>query len=707
GERMYRTGDLAKWNADGELVYCGRVDDQVKIRGFRIEPGEIESVLEGHPVVAHAVVTPWEPAAGSRRLAAYIVPTPGRMVDGKELSAHLAAKVPDYMMPAAFVTLEALPLTANGKLDRRSLPLPEMTAIATGRPPRTPTEKILCRAIADVLGLPDVGVDRGFTNLGGDSISAIQLVGRALRAGLSVTASDVLGQPTVEALASLVEPAALTDEEHRDNGVGDITPTPIMHWLRERGGPIDRFNQTLVLRAPSGLTHRHVVAIVRRLLQSHDVLRTRMKVTETGEWLVSVLPVDAVSAEACVCHVDGSQAGEDEWGTLTAEGIATARERLALDRGMAFQVVWCDAGDYRPGRVAFVVNHFAVDAVSWRILVDDVRETWETLTVGGALASESGRTSFRRWSALLAEDARSPRRVAELPLWTGMSQTSDIRFGQRPLDTRHDVESRDRRFQMWLPVAITGPLITSVPTALNANVNEVLLTALALAVVEQHQGRGDGTITLDLEGHGREDLFEGVDVSRTVGWFTSLFPVRFHLGRPDWQDVHRGGDAMKAALRHVKEQLRRLPDKGIGYGLLRHLNPLTASNLAAHDRPELGFNYLGRFTTGQRTDWSVLSEYGVGLDDAPGMPMAHGVEVNAATYDQTDGPVLCATWTWADGVFDKRHVRLLAEAWFRMLTALTVHAQRPDAGALTPSDVAVPSISQAEIDELEAQLRAR
>ncbi|MFI0712154.1 amino acid adenylation domain-containing protein [Streptomyces inhibens] len=709
GERMYRTGDLAKWTADGDLVYCGRADEQVKIRGFRIEPGEIESALVDHPAVADAVVVPWDANGMPRRLAAYVRLSDTEEADPQTLRDHIGRLLPSYMVPSAFVTVDAFPLTTSGKLDRRALPPPEASAPAVGRSPVTRREELLCGVIADVLGLPKVGTDRSFIALGGDSISAIQVVGRARQAGLSLTARELLTQRSVEALAAVAEPAAAAPAEAPDIGVGEIPLTPIVHWLRERGGSVDRFNQSLTLTAPKELGLGTLVTLVQQLLDRHDTLRLRMQIASSGEWKLTALPVGAVDAARCVSRIDTRAVDDADLVPRVAQEIDAARDRMSLEQGHVLQVLWFDSGARRQGRVAFVAHHVAVDGVSWRILTADVQAVWQALGTGRTPEPETGRTSFRRWATLLAAEAHSAHRGTELPSWTHTVSAEVPLLGRVPLDPLRDLERRDRRFTLELPTGTTEMLLTSVPTALNAQFHEVLLTGLVLAAVQRQQrhGRTDGTLLVELEGHGREEIFDDVDLSRTVGWFTSLFPARFQLGTLDWQDVEQGGPAVGTALKHVKQTLRRMADKGLGYGLLRYLNPATATELAKGSRAELGFNYLGRFATGNTSDWSIMPEHGVGLDDAPGLPMAHALEVNAAVYDQPDGPVLSATWSWADAAMPAREARALAESWFRMLTVLTAHAKRPDAGGLTPSDVALlPSMSQAEIDDLEAELRA-
>ena len=296
GSRMYRTGDLARWRADGVLDFLGRADAQVKIRGFRIEPGEIEAALARHACVAQAAVIAREDAPGNKRLVAYVVASDGASVDAASLRTHVAASLPDYMVPAAFVLLERLPLTPNGKLDRRALPAPDLTP-ATVRAPRTPPEETLCGLFAEVLGLERVGIDDNFFALGGDSIMSIQLVSRARKAGLVITPRAVFQHQTVAALAAMAGLVQETATALPDLAVGALPATPIMRWLAERGGPIERFNQAMLLQVPAGLRADHLVAALQALLEHHDALRLRLLgAGNVDEWTLEIAPPGAVQA---------------------------------------------------------------------------------------------------------------------------------------------------------------------------------------------------------------------------------------------------------------------------------------------------------------------------------------------------------------------------------------------------------------------------
>ncbi len=661
GGRMYRTGDLVRWRADGNLEFVGRADHQVKVRGFRIELGEIEAALAKLPEVAQTAVIVREDRPGERRLVGYVVPAPGTQPELKAMRAHLAAELPDYMVPSAIAVLDALPMSANGKLDRAALPA-AVAAPTTGRTPRTPVETVLCDLFAEVLGVPQVTIDDAFFDLGGDSIVSLQLVSKARRAGLKFTARELFERKTVAELATVVtvpqEEAAVAAVAD----VGEVPLTPIMHWLRSRRGPINGFYQSVVVAVPSIVDDELLTAALQALIDHHDALRAKLTTT-AGVWRLEVLPVGAVQATI--------QTGE-----------------LAFDpeAGVMVQAV------RRDGLVVLGVHHLVVDGVSLRILAED----FEAAIAGEPLAAVG--TSFRRWAQDLTTLANQPERVAELPQWLEILDTPDPLLGTADLSPRRDLVSTGNTVSMTLPTEQTQPVITSVPAAFHGGVDDVLLAALGIAVAAWRRRRGveSNQVLVDLEGHGREDIVDGADLARTVGWFTTVHPVAIDLGDVDWDDVWRGGASLGSIIKSTKDQLRAMPDKGMGYGMLRYLNPQTALMLATAPMPQLEFNYLGRFPISE-------GEAGqIGGDEDPGMPFAHTLEINAYTEDHADGPRLVVNWSWPSALLDEPDVRELAQLWFDALAALTRHAES-FTGGHTSSDFALVAVSQQQLDQLEAQ----
>ena len=352
---MYRTGDLARWRADGVLDFLGRADSQVKIRGFRIEPGEIEAALARHAAVAQAAVIAREDQGGHKRLVAYVVPRADQTADPEALRAHVAARLPDYMVPAAMVLLEQLPLTPNGKLDRKALPAPELVPPGSAETAAHAQEDLLCALFAELLGLEQIGVDDNFFALGGDSIMSIQLVSRARQAGLAITPRAVFQHPSVAALAAVATPVTDTVPALPDIAVGALPATPIMRWLLERGGPIDRSHQSTLLTLPAQLEHDHLLAALQAVLDHHDVLRLRLIAgAEPDAWNFEIPLAGAVQAAACTRRIDVRGLDAEARRTCVVEQAGAAATKLAPAAGVMVQAVHLDAGDDRRGELLLI-----------------------------------------------------------------------------------------------------------------------------------------------------------------------------------------------------------------------------------------------------------------------------------------------------------------------------------------------------------------
>ncbi|WP_327120821.1 amino acid adenylation domain-containing protein [Streptomyces sp. NBC_01341] len=726
GSRMYRTGDLVRRGADGLLTYVSRADDQVKLNGFRIEPGEIEAALTALDGITAACAAVVEDRPGERRLVAWTVPDRRGGAEAPsdgELRARLAGVLPPYMVPALFVTLDALPLTPNGKTDRSALPAPERpAAVRPGGQPRSERERVLCDVFASVLRVPAVRTDDDFFALGGDSIISIQLVSRVRAAGLGITPRDVFVHRTPEAIAAAATELGQDTVVPAGQGSGEMPPTPIVAWLLERPGAADGYNQSGVLRTPAGADEASLVATLQLLVDHHDMLRLRITRRAGGEPVVEALPPGAVSARRRFTRVDVAGLDADAVRAAVTAAGEEARSRLRPAHGEVIEAVWCDAGPHARGRLLLVVHHLAIDAVSWRILASDLVTAWQAVTEGAgtAAALPAVITSYRQWAHLLASQATGAAREAELPLWEAALRTPDPQLGYRPLDPHLDTADRTRTLTTRLPATWTKPLLTTVPAAFHAGVDDVLLTALALAVRSWRANRGavpggpgtdDGGVLLDLEGHGREQISEHVDLSRTVGWFTSLYPVRLDPGPVDARRPgHFDAALVERALKRVKEQLRTVPDHGVGYGMLRHLNPGVHSLPATAPGPQIGFNYLGRYVAPQDpedgeeaagTDWEVLLDGGGPRSRNPDMPVHHVIDINAHTEDLPGGPCLVTRWTWPCDLLKEEDLDALSGAFNRALRALAGHAEQPDTGGWTPSDLPLVSLDQAQLDRLQ------
>ncbi|MFD7662364.1 amino acid adenylation domain-containing protein [Streptomyces sp. NPDC059788] len=718
GERMYRTGDRVVYRPDGQLEFLERLDHQVKIRGRRIELGEIEAALRAVDGVTDAAAqVHTDAASGRKRLVGYLVGPAG----AEDVRAALSLVLPEYMIPGEFVALDLMPLTPNGKVDRKALTAPEAATAASGagRAPRTPEETILCAAFAEVLSLPSVAADADFFALGGDSISSIQVVSRARKAGLVFAPRDVFLRKTPAALAAAAQAAQdAAAVVGTDDGVGELEIMPIAHQLREDGGPVagpvGSFAQYVVVQVPDHVDTARLTRALHAVTDRHDALRMQLDVPVEGLWTLKVRPQGTVDLTGAVYEaaVPADADGGTDGGAVIVEQAAVAQRRLDPTTGDLLQAVLLNAGPGQPRRLLLMVHHLAVDGVSWRVLLPDLAAAWSAVEAGRAPALAPVGTSYRSWSRLLADNARTAARTAELPLWTGHASAPDPLPGTRGLDAARDTYATARRLRLVLPAEQTAALLTDVATAFHAEINDVLLTGLALAVADWRRRRnaadcGTTDTQIELEGHGREQVVDNTDLSRTVGWFTSAFPVRLAPGELDWDEVWAGGDAVGTAFKRIKEQLRAVPDHGIGYGLLRYLNPQTSALLARHPRPQIGFNYMGRFNAAGAADWSLSGEgAAVGTAAAPEMPLQHVLEVTPVTEDRPDGPHLVADWLWAGEILPDEDARDIARTWFRALELLVTHAARPGAGGRVPSDLPLVSVSQSELDCYEVELAA-
>ncbi len=694
GQRMYRSGDLAHRDHDGQLHFDGRADAQVKIRGYRIEPGEVEAALTAHRRVRQATVTVREDRPGERRLVGYVVadtvdPGPYSGLDPDAVRDHAARILPPHMVPAAVVALDALPLTPNGKIDRAALPVPEPTNGPHGRAPATPAEATLCRLVAEILGLDEVSADASFFELGGDSILAMLLVSNARRAGLVITSHQVFRLRTPAALASVALPAAPAALGGGEPGVGEVPLTPVMHEVLRRVGPaaLDEVVQWGVVPAPAEMSMEALVAGLRAVLERHEVLGARL-VTEPHPRLV-VPEAESVPVESWVRRIDA--AARDLAG-LTREQERAAVSRLDPRAGVMVQAVWLDAGPDVPGRLLVVASHLVVDTVSWRVLLPDLTQACQAAAAGLDPVVEPVLTSFRAWARALSAQADGEQRLAELAPWKRMIQHREPALTAWPVDPERDRESTVRWVSATVSPETTDALVRLVPTAFHAGPHEVLLAGLAAAVAEWRAEAGADGFLVDVEGHGRIPLTEGMDLSRTVGWFTAVHPVRLDTGAADPAEVRAGGPAAGRLLKHIKEQLRAVPGDGLGFGLLRRLHPATEPVLSALPTPQIGFNYLGQLT----------GEGELGAGTSAQAPVMHALELLSAVGDGPDGPVLTLRMGWPERLLAETDAWGLVAGWAAMLTGLAAHASRPGAGGHTPSDFPLMALTQRHVEELES-----
>ncbi|MBM7114700.1 non-ribosomal peptide synthase/polyketide synthase [Archangium primigenium] len=680
GERLYRTGDKVRRLADGQLEFLGRLDSQVKLRGFRIELGEVENALRAHASVHQAAVVLREDS-GHKRLVAYLVPASGQSLDSSALHQHLKARLPEYMVPSAFVPLSALPLTSSGKLDVAALPALDGERPSLGKPyaePRNDVERRLAAVWSELLGIERVGIHDDFFELGGDSIIAIQVIARARQKGLELNPKQLFQNQTIAALAAVVGSAQSAGEQGPVQGLVPLTPIQRAFFEWNLPAP-HHYNQPVLLELREPVEASRLEQALSRLVEHHDALRMRF-VQKDGGWEQTNAGVERTVSVRCV---DLSGVPETERAEALESAAAEVQRGLDLSEGLLLRAALMDLGPGRTGRLLLAAHHLVVDAVSWRILLEDLGTAYAQLSRGESVLLPPKSTSFQAWAQRLNDYARSPVVEQELDTWL-RSAPSTARLPMDEPSGANTVASA-RELTVSLDATETRALLQELPTAYRTQINDVLLTALAQSL---RQWSGGNRLTVDLEGHGREDLFEGVDLSRTVGWFTSLYPVQLEL-------PETAGPVEQ--LRAVRHQLRQVPGRGIGYGLLRYLRQDTAERLRALSAAEVSFNYLGQLDNAapEASAFALAPERGGPARDERGL-RSHLIEVNSRVQDGC----LRLTWTYSANLHRPATLQAVAEGFLTALRTLIAQRHSPEAQRYTPYDFPLARVEQRTLDRI-------
>ncbi|CAH2574160.1 Linear gramicidin synthase subunit C [Planktothrix rubescens] len=684
--RLYKTGDIVRYLADGNIDFMGRIDHQIKIRGFRIELGEIETVLSQHPQVQEGIVIAREDELGVKRLSAYVIPVTQQLTR-QELRQFLQDKLPNYMVPAFLMLLDSFPLTPNGKVDRRALPIPEIDLheLENYIAPSTDTETILAQIWQSVLGRERISIHDNFFELGGDSIIGIQIVAKANQAGLGITPKQLFSHQTIAQLATVTEKAPVT-QIMQDLVSGQVPLTPIQQWFFEQNLPeLHHFNQSVFLEVPAHLQPDLLKPAIAKLLYHHDALRLRF-VHKQGQWQ-QYHSDDWESFGFEVMDLSPMSSGEQ---LTTMAEISEAQQRsLNLEKGPLISVVFFQLGD--AGRLLIIIHHLVVDGVSWRIFLEDLLTSYHQLETGKPLELPLKTSSFKHWAEEIQNYAQNPEHKSYLDYWLKQDFPS---IPHLPLDYQTDIKSNTvahaRTVSFTLGEEQTRLLLQDVPQAYNTQINDVLLTALVQAFA---RWTGFCDLVIDIEGHGRENVINSLSLSRTIGWFTSIFPVILTL-----KNIDHPGECLKS----VKEQLRQIPNRGVDYGIGYYLNPdLTIqSRLRSYPKPEISFNYLGQFTRPQigSVDWKFSKEASGSIHSPLGQ-RCHLIAINGLVVDGK----LEMEWQYSENFHQKTTIENLAHAYQESLEILINHCLSGD-GGYTPSDFPDADLNQAELDELLLEL---
>ena len=675
---------MGRWLADGNLEYLGRIDDQVKIRGYRIELGEIQSVVQQSGYVNQSVVIAREDIQGSRRLIGYVVSNGSFHRD--DLVRYLQKHLPDYMVPQLWVELESIPLTRNGKVDKGALPHVDASELQPGEyvAPRNAVEQMLCKIWGEVLGVDRVGVHDNFFALGGDSIITIQITSRAKRAGYELRPRDIFVHQSISRL-SLYLSSSVSGSSIAEQGEleGESGLLPIQQWYFEREGfnsSISHYNQSVLLGIDRGVSVSELRKVFSVIEHHHDALRYEYSRSSSGVWeqRYGVKRLDLTE-----CDLSDIDSGD-----LSSElsfRSDSYQSSLCIDGGDLFRVVlFRTPSGENLNRLLIVIHHLAVDGVSWRILLEDLELLLGCLRSGSSLSLGSKSSSYRDWYNSLKEYSSHPRLLSQQSYW----DTLQDKGSPLPVDHGDSVRSL---YSAWDVVSVTLPalptrlLLQEVSGAYHTEINDILLAALSRTLSEWS---GHDNVLIGLEGHGREEqVCEGIDLSRTIGWFTSLYPVLL-----EYQASADPGDLVKG----TKEGLRRLPDKGLGYGVLKYI---LGSSQLSEDRWDITFNYLGQFDNlTSRSSFFSRSEEPRGRESSS----SHRSSENLAVNSMISGGELSLWWHYSCSHYNRSTIEALSSRYLSVLEELITHCvnQSKTSPVYTPSDYGLEKeISYKQLDD--------
>ena len=660
GARLYRTGDVVRYLPDGNLEFIGRTDSQLKVRGFRLEPAEIEMALATHACVREVLVD----QVGMTRLAAYVVTGEEHVPTTSELQRHLRERLPEYMIPSAFVLLDEMPLTRTGKVDRealRALQLSRPAAESSFVAPDTDVEKKLAEIWASVLGVEQIGVHDNFFELGGDSILSIQIVARANQSELYLTAKDIFQYQTIAGLAAVAGVGRTMVEAEQGCVHGPAPLTPIQCWFfKQNLSDVHHYNQALLLETKPGIDGSQLKRVVQSLIEHHDALRLRFSLNEEGWQQVNA----TAESNPVFAHLDVCGLSSKKRELLIKSATADLQASLNIEHGPLVRVAFFDSGTNEPGCLLIVIHHLAVDGVSWRVLLEDLVTAYRQLRHGEEIKLPAKTTSFRTWATLLQEKARAPE-------WLASCRSDFVRL---PVDYPHglNTEASARSISVTLSASQTAELVQEAPVAYQTRVSELLLAAVSQAFA---RCTDLPALLIDLEGHGREALDERVDLSRTVGWFTALYPVRMELRAEEDASV----------LKRVKEQVRAAAGKRMEYGA----------------KPEISFNYLGQFNyVLANSEWFSSVKEVSEMNSSARNLRSHLIDIKAYINDGQ----LQVEWIYSEAIHERKRIKDLADEFMAALRRLITHCLSDESGGFTPSDFPDAELSQEDLDDLMAEL---
>ncbi|UUY40209.1 non-ribosomal peptide synthetase [Bacillus velezensis] len=676
GERMYRTGDLARWLPDGTIEYAGRMDDQVKIRGYRVELGEIEAALRSLDGVKEAAVSVRTGQSGNKELIAYM--SLQADMDTEKVRSSLSKQLPNYMVPAYMMELEKLPLTPNGKLDRKNLPEPELALQTAYTAPRNELEEQLSVIWQEVLGAKQVGIEDSFFELGGDSIKALQVSARLGRYGWKMAASDLFRHPSIKELAPLIRKVERVIDQRPVEG--DIPWTPVQHWfLSQRMENRNHFNQSVMMFSSDALHKQPLKEALEHLVIHHDALR--ITVSAENE---SFRQINHGIQKDELYSLDIWDLSEtDTWEKEIESEVAALQQRMDIEKGPLLKAGWFKtrSGDY----LFITVHHLAVDGVSWRILLEDLSAAYTQAVKGQPVQLPPKTDSFKQYAERLSEYAKSSKLMRVEEYWRFIEEETAAELPHEKPQHQTGADSIRQTVSFTLTEEETSVLLQQVNRAYHTDTQDILLTAAALAL---RDWTGGGRLRIAMEGHGREHIMPELDISRTVGWFTSMYPVLI--------DLNTAGAELGTAVKTVKDTLGRIPDKGIGYGILKYMTPPEQKTIRFRQAPEISFNYLGQFNDTEDQHTFSLSGLASGHDITPTWQREQAVEMSAMAAQNK----LHFSLSYPPSRFRKETMEQLLQTLQQYLRDIMAHCTGKEEAEKTVSDFSSKTLTSDDLDSI-------
>ncbi|WP_145333574.1 non-ribosomal peptide synthetase [Paenibacillus xylanexedens] len=669
--RIYRSGDLGRWLPNGTIEFMGRIDHQVKINGHRIEMEEITETLLKHPSVLEAIVIDCQEEQHTK-LAAYVVLKDDSIRE--ELWTYLGALLPQYMIPNYIVTLSSLPLTPNLKIDRKALPDPYLgvSEAVTYVEPSNEIEALLVSIWQEILKVDRIGLLDHFIKLGGDSIKGIQIAAQLSKHHYKLDLKRLYEYPSIIELAPYVVP--IRKESEQQAIIGQVQLTPIQHWFYEQGFPEDQhWNQSILLPADTIWDDKRVEKSLMKLIEHHDALRMKF-IKEQNQVIQMNQGLDHKSFEFHVFHWQT----EMDWEESMKKETSRLQKGMNLSEGILMQ-----AGLFKTPEKEYLfiaVHHLVIDGVSWRILLEDLNQVYTQLEHNLEAVLPSKTDSFKEWSYALQEYASTQQFQNEFGFWENQDRFIRQQLSKNRESARRCTMQDSKVISIIFPKRITQDLLTQVHRAFNTEVNDILLSALVLTMT---QCTGNPMISVSLEGHGRENIHREINISRTLGWFTSIFPVIFTLDNLEIGEV----------IKTVKNTLRSIPNKGIGYGIMKYIcaDKLThAPSLSTG----ISFNYLGVFDTGTLLQGLGQSSISIGDSISPLTPMTNELEINGAVNQET----LLLEFRYDPNLYANQAMNRLVETFQASLYNIIQYCMEKKEQVLTSSDFSAKGINQEELD---------